>query len=83
MKRYVEQSFKGDRGDNSLNIEGNSGAPNTFEETKSVIKKVKNEKAGGPHHLHSAFLKHMEDDQINWLVIIFDNIYETEQIPLS
>lgn len=81
--KYVEETFRDERHNNVNKTKCITGPPFTTEEVRAAIKGMKDGKATGPDHFSSEFLGLMNDSGIKWLTRIFNNVYNTGEIPQS
>lgn len=51
------------------------------EEVEIAIKTMKNNKAAGPNKFQAKFLKLLDEDNVKWLTSLFNQIYESRNIP--
>ena len=79
-KTYIEELFNDTRPD-PLQISGESGPKILEEEVQAAINSLKEGKAPGPDGLEAEFLKLMNDENIRWLTMIFNQIYNSGNIP--
>lgn len=81
--RYVEETFRDERRNATNNTDCRTGPLFTTEEVRTAIRGIKDGKTTGPDNFYSEFLKLMDDNGIKWLTKIFNNIYNTGEVPQS
>lgn len=77
----IEDLFKNDR-EPPPNLSSNTGPSILKAEMEKALNKGKNNKASGPHQICTEWLKLLSNDNIRELTILFNQIYDTNEIPL-
>lgn len=79
-KKYIEDLFYDERVD-PPSVETETGPEIIPVEVKAAIFETRDGKAAGPDGIQSEFLKLLDEDSIKFLCKIFNNIYNTGNIP--
>jgi len=81
-KEYLEKLFY-DQRPNECCFENQviTGPRILTTEVEAAIKNMKNGKATGPNNVEAEFLKLLHEGWIKWITRIFNNIYDTGNIP--
>lgn len=79
-KTYIEQLFYDNRPEPpQLNTE--TGPKILMEEVRAAITGMKDGKAPGPDNVNAEILKLLSEDNVKWLTAVFNNIYDSGNIP--
>ncbi|KAL1446457.1 hypothetical protein WDU94_005636 [Cyamophila willieti] len=78
--QYIEQLFNGDR-HNLENLSEEFGPEINRLEVETALKRLKNHKAPGVDEVQGDVLKLIEGDNVNLIVKLFNNIYNTAEFP--
>lgn len=79
-KTYIEQLFYDNRPE-PPQIKGETGPNILIEEVQAAINGIKDGKAPGPDNVNAEILKLLSEDNVKWLTKIFNDIYDSGNIP--
>uniref|UniRef100_A0A8D9EV91 Craniofacial development protein 2 n=1 Tax=Cacopsylla melanoneura TaxID=428564 RepID=A0A8D9EV91_9HEMI len=80
-KNYLETLFYDTRITQEPVTANKEGPGILKEEIELAIKQTKEGKAAGPDKIPSEFFKLLDEEQLKWLTLIFNSIYESGRIP--
>uniref|UniRef100_A0A8D8W5N2 Craniofacial development protein 2 n=2 Tax=Cacopsylla melanoneura TaxID=428564 RepID=A0A8D8W5N2_9HEMI len=82
-KEYLETLFYDQREDGNYNKNALSGPEITPQEVQAALKLLKCRKAAGPDNIQTEFLKLLDDRGIDVITEVFNNIYNSGDIPVE